>query len=67
MHVQSYCSAHETFCFTTFSLPLPSWFAKAPNCFGGGGGGKVGRVGVNCSFLFCPRLANRIAAFVIVR
>ena len=26
-HVHSHCSAHQTFCFVAFSLPLPSWFA----------------------------------------
>ena len=29
-------------------------FARLHHCFGGGGGGK----GVNCSFLFCPRLQS---------
>ena len=29
-HVHSYCFAHLTFCLVTFSLPLPSWFAKVP-------------------------------------
>ena len=26
-HVHSHCSAHETFCFVMFPLPLPSWFS----------------------------------------
>ena len=32
MCVQSYCPAHETFCFSAFSLPSSLFFTRGPHC-----------------------------------